>query len=343
VNPAGYLDTLGLWEATAAIPERMSDVLASLVDVASGDLVAEVGRVRMAVVLGVGASGTVADAAEAYGATSGRVPVLAVTGPDLPAFVGPDALVLAVSTSGETPETLTAAATAVARGAQVVVVSPDGGLAELAESTTAARLALRVDDGVRRASMGSALVLVLGVLSALGLVDDTVGPLTAAIPVLQRRRDVLAAPQGPADELARRIGRTIPLVYGGAGLSGVAARHWKRQFNENVKTPAFWGVVPEVAHDEVSGWGQHGDITRQVMTLIALRQPGEDPMVVQRFDHVLDAVDEVMVDVLAVWAEGQDDLARFVDLVLLGDYVSLHLAGREGIDPGPLAVQPQRG
>ena len=53
------------------------------------------------------------------------------------------------------------------------------------------------------------------------------------------------------------------------------------------------------------------------------------------FEAVRAATDEVMADVLEVWAHGDDDLARFFDLALLGELVSLHLAGREGVDPGP--------
>jgi glucose/mannose-6-phosphate isomerase len=47
------------------------------------------------------------------------------------------------------------------------------------------------------------------------------------------------------------------------------------------------------------------------------------------------ATEEVMADVLEIRAEGDDDLSRFFDLALLGELVSLHLAGREGVDPGP--------
>jgi glucose/mannose-6-phosphate isomerase len=43
-----------------------------------------------------------------------------------------------------------------------------------------------------------------------------------------------------------------------------------------------------------------------------------------------------MANVIPVWAEGDDDLARFFDLALFGDLVSLHMAGREGTDPGPV-------
>ena len=48
------------------------------------------------------------------------------------------------------------------------------------------------------------------------------------------------------------------------------------------------------------------------------------------------ATDEVMADVFEVQGDGDDDLGRFFDLALFGELVSLHLAGREGVDPGPV-------
>ena len=76
-------------------------------------------------------------------------------------------------------------------------------------------------------------------------------------------------------------------------------------------------------------------MTRQVLSLVTLRHSGEHPQVARRFTLVVDATDEVMANVIPVWAEGEDDLGRFLDLALFGDFVSLHMAGREGIDPGP--------
>jgi glucose/mannose-6-phosphate isomerase len=39
-----------------------------------------------------------------------------------------------------------------------------------------------------------------------------------------------------------------------------------------------------------------------------------------------------------VRADGRGPLAQLFDLVMVGDFVSLHLATREGIDPGPVPV-----
>jgi glucose/mannose-6-phosphate isomerase len=46
----------------------------------------------------------------------------------------------------------------------------------------------------------------------------------------------------------------------------------------------------------------------------------------------------VVADIVEVRAEGEGDLAQLLDLILVGDFVSLHLAAQEGIDPGPVPV-----
>ncbi|MDR3649118.1 MAG: SIS domain-containing protein, partial [Acidimicrobiales bacterium] len=108
--------------------------------------------------------------------------------------------------------------------------------------------------------------------------------------------------------------------------------------NENAKAPAFAAVYPELCHNEIAGWGQHGDVTRQVLTLVNLRHDAEHPQLARRFAFVSDVLREVVADIIEVRAQGEGDLAQLLDLILVGDFVSLHLAAREGIDPGPVPV-----
>ena len=88
----------------------------------------------------------------------------------------------------------------------------------------------------------------------------------------------------------------------------------------------------------MAGWGLNGDATRQLITLVNLRHDAEHPQVSRRFDLVTEALREVMADVVEVRAAGEGDLAQLLDLALVGDVVSLHLAGHEGVDPGPVPV-----
>jgi glucose/mannose-6-phosphate isomerase len=178
-------------------------------------------------------------------------------------------------------------------------------------------------------------------LEDIGLFPGASYWVNAAIEQLRARRDQLAKPGGLAEQLARRIGRTMPLIHGGGGLGAVAAERWKTDVNENAKCPAFWNMQSELCHNEVSGWGQHGDLTRQMFTLVNLRHDFEHPQVMHRFKLTADLLDEVVSSVEEVRAEGEGELAQLLDLILVGTVTSLHMAFQEGIDPGPIPAQEQ--
>jgi glucose/mannose-6-phosphate isomerase len=189
-----------------------------------------------------------------------------------------------------------------------------------------------------RAGIGAVSIPPMIVLEQIGLFPGATAWIDSAVEQLRKRRDQLTADGNEAARLARRIGRTIPIVYGGAGLGQVAALRWKTQFNENCKIPAFSNVLPELSHNEVCGFGQYGDVTRQVLQLVNLRHEFEHPQIARRFDLVTAAVDEAVNDIENVMAEGEGPLAQLFDLILFGDFVSLHLAAQEGVDPGPVPI-----
>ena len=85
---------------------------------------------------------------------------------------------------------------------------------------------------------------VLVALERLGLGPRLGGGSAGRLGCAAPRRDALVAPGGLPEELARRIGRTFPLVYGSAGLGAMAARWWKGEVNRNAKSPAFWANCP---------------------------------------------------------------------------------------------------
>ena len=160
----------------------------------------------------------------------------------------------------------------------------------------------------------------------------------------RRRRDALAVAGRPRREVARRIGRTIPLVYGAAGIAAVAAQRWKTQVNENAKTPAFAASEPELCLRRA---GRLGAARRRdppgALAWSLLRHGGERPAAGPPVRHCRDATDEVMADVIRVAGGGRRRPRPFFDLALLGDLVSLHLAGREGVDPGPAPASARWG
>jgi glucose/mannose-6-phosphate isomerase len=325
-----------MFDLAAALPEQVADAARAAREVEG---LPGKESIEHVVVLGMGGSGIAGDILQAAAGPFMSVPVVTVKSYELPAFVGDGSLVFAISFSGNTEETLEAATEAAMQGAKIVAVTGGGGLEELAAGWGAPVVPVpHAQISQPRAAIGSLAIPPLAILEQIGLFPGATQWIELAISQLQRRRDRLTRDGNEAQALARRIGRTIPIIHGGGAVGSTAAQRWKTQINENAKAPSFWASQPELCHNEVVGWGQHGDVTRQTMTLIALRHDSEHPQVTRRFDIVFELVREVFASIEEVHAEGDGDLAQLLDLVLFGDFVSLYLAAQEGIDPGPVPV-----
>ena len=327
------LDTQDMWAVTAGLPEQVEQAA-----VAAQDLEGLPRRegIENVVVLGMGGSGIAGDILLAAAGPFMAVPVVVVKSYTLPAFVGEGSLVFAISFSGNTEETIEAASEAAVQGARIVAVTSGGELGKLAASWGSPTVSVPDTIPQPRGALGAMAIPPLVVLEQVGLFPGAGQWISLAVEQLRRRRDELIRDGSAAEELARRIGRTIPLVHSSGALGTAAAQRWKTQVNENAKVPAFWSVQPELCHNEVAGWGQHGDVTRQVLSLIQLRHENEHPQVMRRYQLVDELVREVVADVHEVEAHGEGDLAQLLDLILFGDFMSLHMAYQEGIDPGPV-------
>ncbi len=331
------LDSCGMWDVIAGLPEQVADAAATFVIENATELPAH-DDIEHVVILGMGGSGLAGDILLASAAPFMAVPAVVVKSYTLPAFVNENSLVFAVSYSGDTEETVEAASEAIVAGASLCVVSGDGELRRIAEHAGAAYVPVIEGLPQPRAAIGATSVPPLLVLESVGLFAGAHGWIEAAVAQLRRRRDQLVADNSSAEQLARRIGGTFPLMHSSASLGAAAVTRWKGEINENAKAPAFGSVNPELCHNEIVGWGQHGDITRQLITLVQLRHDHEHPQVERRYDLVTEIVREVMAGIEVVHAEGEGELAQLFDLILFGSFTSLHMAAANGIDPGPIPI-----
>ena len=331
----GRIDSDGLWAVAARTADLLSDGVAGARRALS---FSPKDAPRALVIAGMGGSGIAGDVVAAVTADTSPVPIVALRGYSLPAWVSADDMVVAVSFSGNTEETLAVTQQAIERGARLVALTQGGALGELAAREGAPVVALPSDLVQPRSALAALVAPQLVLTDQLGLWPDADAQLAAAVAQLRVRAEQLVSTDSPAAELSRRIGHTWPLVYGGDMLGEVAARRWKGQFNENSKIPAFCSGSPELCHNEIVGFGQHGDVTRQILTLIFLRHDFEHPQTARRFEFVSRLLDETVASLQVVQAAGEGRLAQFFDLALMGDFASLHVAFDAGLDPGPVPV-----
>ena len=332
------LDTLGMFDAVAALPEQLT-VAADASEAALGQVALPAhDDIANVVVVGMGVAGQAAALVREVAGPTMAVPVVVHRGYGIPNFVDRSSLVVAVSFDGDTEETVDAAGAALDDGANLLCISRGGALEALAGSAGAPHLAVAPDAPTERAAFAALAVPALLALDRVGFFPGGRSWIAAAADQTARRRDALITEDNLARRMARRLGRAFPIVYGGDGVGGLAAERWKTQFNDNAKVAAFANQAPELTHNEVCGWGQDGDVTRQVFQLFLLRHDHEHPQVARRLEIVDELLDEVVGAVHTVTAEGAGALAQLLDLVLVGAFTSLHAAAAQGVDPGPEPV-----
>ena len=319
--------------------------------------IAAEGRPRAVVVTGMGGSGISGDVLGAVCGTTCAVPVSTLRGYVLPGWVGPLDLVIAVSCSGATEETLAVAAEAAKRGARLVGVAAVGSpLHELVLSTPGASF-LPVDAGslMPRAALWLLATPLLLVADALGLVSVPRAALDLAADTLDEMsvRCGPAAPleENPAKILGTSLAASLPMVWGTSPLGAVAAVRLACQLNENAKLPVVFGSLPEVNHNQVvaldgpfAGTSDE-DIFRDPLEdgvgparlrLVLLRDSVEHPQEALRAEVSRDLADRRGVPVETVTAVEGHPVVRLASLVGMADWSSVYAAVVLGIDPSPI-------
>jgi glucose/mannose-6-phosphate isomerase len=135
-----------------------------------------------------------------------------------------------------------------------------------------------------------------------------------------------------ADELAERVKDSIAVIYG-ADLTVPVALRWKTQINENAKLPAFTAALPEADHNEIEGWNTGNEAGR--MSAIFLEDRDQHPRVRQRFELTASMIEPAAHYVTRIETEGESRTGRLLWAVMLGDLLSLRLADKRDVDPGP--------
>lgn len=328
-------DSLQMREAMLTLPEQIEAAVTMIGEVSG---LPDAARIEHVLILGMGDSGFGGDVAAACARPFAPIPIVVYGGYLPPSWVGRSTLVIAMSESGETEETLESLEAAVEAGASLVAVTNGGALEAFARRVGAPVLPVVGTGPMPRASLGSLATPVMLALEQVGLFPGARIWLDEAITELRVRRDQLLSNNSPAVEMANAIGKTVPVIYGGGAIGTTAARRWKVAFNHNVKTPAFWAPMPDMCHNELSGWTGSVIPTEELFSQIQLRHESEHPQTARRFEYVQEKTIDQMANILTVEALGDGSVAQLFDLVFVGDFTSLELAAIRGVDPGPLAL-----
>ncbi|MGD8565987.1 MAG: bifunctional phosphoglucose/phosphomannose isomerase [Candidatus Bathyarchaeota archaeon] len=266
-----------------------------------------------------------------------KIPIRVCRNYELPRYANKETLVLVISYSGETEETLSMMLSALEKKCTLFCIGSGGSLLKVAEEL---RLPyLHVPPGIPpRAALPYLFLPLLFMLEKTGLISNVNEEVFETIKAL---REVIRInePRIPLKDnfckiLASQIVGTVPVVYSSEINRSVALR-FKQQFNENSKVPARWDVFPELNHNEIEGWGERKKILKY-RSFILIRDRNERQETKLRIEATKALLSERTDKVHEVWSVGNTKLARLLSTVIIGDLTSVYLAILRNVDPTPV-------
>lgn len=292
-------------------------------------------KAKNVVILGMGGSAIGGDLVKELASHQSTIPVTVNRDYDLPKFVDHNSLVIAVSYSGNTEETLTAFSQAGQKGAKLLAISSGGQIAGLCRKYRAPLFTINYG-AMPRAAIGHTFIPLVGIFDKLGLIslgDNEVEDSALFLRAYQKKiHPGVPTNQNLAKQISEHIFGRIPTVIGSGILAQVAMRA-KTQLNENSKTMATFEILPELCHNTIVGFS-HPEKLKDKVSVILLQS---------KFDHQRNRLrQQILVQIMHKKGIAHDiiftnpkggRLSEILHNILFGDYLSYYLAMLNNVDP----------
>ena len=233
---------------------------------------------------------------------------------------------LFISYSGNTEETISGLDEAIANNFNWAVISSGGKLIDLAKSHQ--KEYIQIPSGLQpRAAFGyltQAVSIILDNNENTNFVHQLYEAGTYLNELLEDAKD--SEIEQLANTYSKKIMNKTCVIYGGTEVTELVSSRWKTQINENSKSKAFIGSMPEVHHNEILSWEADRNGSMENFIVIFLRSPFEHPQIKKRFKLTEKLLGD-KVEILNISTkESNNKLKILMELVLLGDLLSICLA-----------------
>lgn len=239
-------------------------------------------------------------------------------------------LIIASSYSGNTEETIDAFNAARTKKFPLAVLAARGKLIALAEKHKIPYV--QIADFHQQPRMATGLGL-MGLLALMG--ERTwLGEAKQLKNMLSPGRE-----EHRGKDLAKRLHGNIPMVY--ASFRNAALAHnWKIKLNETGKIPAFDNAVPELNHNEMTGFDAKGptlSLSRN-FHFVFLKDGSDDRRIMKRMSAMEKLFKDRGFPSEVVLLQGKTELQKIFHALLLGDWVAYHTARLYGVDAEPVPM-----
>ncbi|TFG34382.1 bifunctional phosphoglucose/phosphomannose isomerase [Candidatus Thorarchaeota archaeon] len=272
--------------------------------------------------IGMGGSSIAGNYVKAIFSEKATVPMIVERSYTIPKYINKDWIVVAISYSGNTEETLSSLKTAMNNNLRTICITSNG----VMEKSGCQFVSLPKNFQPRAAFplIFSALLTITEL--SLG---ENITNFKRITKILQEKTNLWGKTIPKPAHFASLFENKIPLFIGAEHLSAVAYRA-KCQINENSKHLAFNSEIPEANHNEIEGFEDSGE---DLIKPIFLRGNHEFSKISSRLDTTYEMYKELKLDPLDLRIDCSSTIGEMLALTHYLDMVSIELAEIKGVNP----------
>jgi glucose/mannose-6-phosphate isomerase len=278
---------------------------------------------------GMGGSGAIGDMFASI-LSKTKIHVNIVKGYVLPETVNSNTLVVIVSVSGNTIETISLLKSAKKIDTKIIAFSSGGKIQEYCTKNNIKHILVPKFHSPR-ATFPSFLYTMLKVLyQTLEIKKDNIIDSIKKLEILQRKINSLNLTESNASlNLAKSI-KLIPIIYYPFGLQSASIR-FKNSLQENAKMHAACEDVIEASHNGIVSWEKKSDVMP-----ILIRGSEDHIKTKERYEILKEFFIEKKIKYEEIISVEGNILSKLITLIYLLDYATIYKAVIEKIDPSPV-------
>lgn len=281
-------------------------------------------KIDNVLICGLGGSGIGGTVVAQVVAQYAKYPIVVNKDYKIPAFVNENTLVITCSYSGNTEESLEMVTQAQAKNAEITIITSGGQLKEIATKNKYNHIIIPGGHPPRGA-FGLAFPTLFTMLHHYQIIDkDFITEFETAIINIDKEENNIIT---EAKNISEKLFNKIPVIYADANYEGVAVR-FRQQINENSKMLCWHHVIPEMNHNELVGWRTKNEN----LAVVIFRNDDDYYRTQKRMEINKTVFSKYTSTIVEVYSKGNSQLERSLYLIHLGDWISLLLSEKNGVD-----------
>lgn len=330
-SPLPEIDTENMFNAIYTFPEQVEQALHIGKRITLTRSYDEIDHILFA---GMGGSAMAGDITKSLVKEICKKPITIIKNYTLPSWANERTLVICVSYSGNTEETLSCFEEAHRRNLPIIGLCTGGTLLERLLSFDYDYI--MVPGGLQpRAALGYLTIPLVYLLNRLNYVDNTIIRELELVPTLLKNyREIFMAQEqkNPAYLYAQNLKQFMPVIFGEADTTDCIAQRWAAQLAENSKMISRTKTFPELNHNEIVGWHNNPHLLKGSVIIWLI-----DRSMHERNRKRVDITRELLHGLPAVQLQfegtGTTWSHRLFYLVYFGDWISYWCAIAHETDP----------